>query len=258
MRNAVPGSRFRALGCVLAVLVAAAGSLEAADAKVVRPLTVCGPPPPMALIAPSPVGAGSPNRVVTIGPFADVTYAWSITNGTITSGLGTNQVTFTAGVAGIPLDIQVSTTLSNGCPWAGGLAVVTVLPVGQAVQFYPLMPCRLVDTRGADGPLGGPALDAAGGPDRSFAVVSSCGIPPEATSLSLNVTALGGPGAGDLEIYRGDGAPTGTSTISFSAGQTRANSAQVQLATDGSGTIKVANTSPGTVHLVLDVNGYFE
>lgn len=65
----------------------------------------------------------------------------------------------------------------------------------------------------------------------------------------MNVTALSGPG---------DGALSGTSTINFAARQTRANNAVLQLATDGSGTIKVDNTAPGPVHLVLDVNGYFE
>jgi hypothetical protein len=238
---------------VLAVL-AASRCLEGAEPRGVRPLTVCGPPPPMALIAPSPVGAGSPNRVVTIGPFVGVTYTWAITNGTITSGLGTNQVTFTAGTAGIPLDIQVATTLSNGCPWAGGLAIVTVLPAGQAVQFYTVSPCRLVDTRGPDAP----ALDASGGPDRSFVLTGTCGIPPEASSLSVNVTAVGGPGAGALEIYRGDGALAGVATIPFGAGQTRANNAVLRLAADGSGTVRVNATGSGPVHLVLDVNGYYE
>jgi hypothetical protein len=207
--------------------------------------------------APSIVGAGSPNRIASVADITGAAYAWTITNGTITSGQGSSQIAFTAGTAGVTLELTVAITL-NGCPFGGGFADVTVAPVGQAVQFYALTPCRLVDTRGPDGPLGGPALDAAGGPDRSFTVSSSCGIPREATSLSVNVTAVGGSGAGGLEIYPGDGALTGTSTISFSAGQTRANNAQIQIATDGSGTIKVDNASSGTVHLVLDVNGYFE
>jgi hypothetical protein len=32
----------------------------------------------------------------------------------------------------------------------------------------------------------------------------------------------------------------------------------VLLATNGTGTIKVKNGSAGTVHFVLDVNGYFQ
>lgn len=218
---------------------------------------VCPPPPPLVLIAPSIVGAGSPNRVASIALFTGASYGWSISNGTITGGLGTNQIIFTAETAGVPLNLQVSVAL-DGCPYGGGFAVVTVAPAGEAVQYYTLTPCRLVDTRGADGPLGGPALEASGGSDRSFTLTGTCGIPPEATSLSVNVTALSGPGGGMLSIYRGDGALSGTSTISFAAGQTRANNAVLRLATDGSGTIKVNNTAPVPVHLVLDVNGYFE
>jgi hypothetical protein len=257
MLNALSGPRAVRLSTLFLVVLAASPGL-AAGGRVLRPAVICGPPPPMALIAPNPVGAGSANRVVTIGPFAGVTYDWSISNGTITNGLGTNQITFTAGTAGIPLVLQVAMTLSDGCPWGGGIAVVTVLPAGEAVQFYTLTPCRLVDTRGANGSLGGPALDASGGPDRVFLLAGTCGIPPEATSLSVNVTVESGPGAGDLSIYRGDGAPSGTSTISFSAGQTRANNSVLQLATDGFGTVKVNNSAAGPVHFVLDVNGYFE
>ena len=41
------------------------------------------------------------------------------------------------------------------------------------------------------------------------------------------------------------------------AGVTRANNSMLQLALDGSGTIKVENRSTGTLDLIIDVNGYF-
>lgn len=66
------------------------------------------------------------------------------------------------------------------------------------------------------------------------------------------------PAGGALAIYRGDGALSGTSSISFNAGKTRANNAILQLALDGSGTVKVNNSAAGAVHIVLDVNGYFQ
>ena len=57
------------------------------------------------------------------------------------------------------------------------------------LQFYPLTPCRLADTRSADGPLGGPPLAAQ--QERDFPLLmSSCipdGISPVA--YSLNFTA---------------------------------------------------------------------
>ncbi len=74
----------------------------------------------------------------------------------------------------------------------------------------------------------------------------------------MNLTVTGASAAGDLRVYPTDlGIPL-TSTINFAAGKTRANNASLLLATDGSGTVSVKNDTPGTVHLVVDVNGYFK
>ncbi|MCM3878119.1 MAG: S8 family serine peptidase [Thermoanaerobaculia bacterium] len=220
------------------------------------PLTVgCPAPPPLVVNAPSVVGAGSPNRVASVAPIAGAVYTWSITNGTITGGQGTNQITFTAGTAGTTLTLTVN-AIVGACSSGGGLLDITVAPVGSAVQFYTIMSCRLVDTRNANGPLGGPALAAAGGPDRAFTLTGTCGIPAGATAVSANLTVVSAPAGGFLAIYRGDGAFSGTSSISFNAGKTRAGNAL--LALDGSGTVKVNNSAAGAVHIVLDANGYFQ
>jgi hypothetical protein len=116
----------------------------------------------------------------------------------------------------------------------------------------------VLDTRNAAGPLGGPAIQPAGASDRSFNVAaSSCGIPTDARAISVNVTATNVTASGAVSIYRGDGARTGTNTGILVAGRTRANNAVLQIALDGSGTIKVQNISAGTFDLILDVNGYF-
>ena len=233
------------------------GTNNTASATVNIVVTPPPPPPPVVIVAPEIVGAFSPNRTASLlFPFGSV-IAWTIANGTITAGQGTSQITFTAGAPGI-LNLGVTESNPPACYSFQGSALVTVAPSGSAVLFYTVTGCRLIDTRGPDGPLGGPALAPSGVLDRIFAVTGTCGIPPEATALSVNVTALSGPGGGMLSIYQGDGALSGTSTISFAAGQTRANNALLQLATDGSGTIKVNNTAAAPVHLVLDVNGYFE
>jgi large repetitive protein len=224
------------------------------------PLTVgsvCPPPPPLVVNAPSIVGAGSPNRIASVGLIGGAVYAWTITNGTITAGQGTNQITFTAGTAGTPLTLSVNATVGL-CPFGGGFANVTVAPVGSAVQFYPFAPCRLVDTRNANGPLGGPALAASGSADRTFTLAGACGIPAGAVALSVNLTVVNPAAGGFLSIYRGDGSLTGTTSISFDVVKTRANNAILELATDGSGAVKVNNSSAGTVDFILDVNGYFQ
>ena len=214
------------------------------------------PPPPLVMNAPSVVGQDSPNRVASVASIGGAVYAWTITNGAITSGQGTNQITFTSGAAGTTLTLSVNATIGV-CPAGGGFANVTVLPAGSAVPYYTVTPCRIVDTRGATGPTGGPALPA-GGLDRAFVLAGSCGIPSGATAVSANLTAVSPPAGGTLEVYRGDGAPAGIASISFNAGKTRANNALLQLALDGSGTVKVNNASAGPVHFVLDVNGYFQ
>ncbi len=233
-----------------------AGDTIGLDTLNIAPFT-CPPPPPFVMNAPSIVGEGSPNRVASVALIGGAVYAWTITNGTITSGQGTNQITFTAGTAGTLLTLNVSLTL-GACPYGGAFANVTVLPAGSAILFYTLPPCRLIDTRNANGPLGGPALAAAGSPDRAFAIAGVCGIPSDARAVSANVTVVNPPFGGALTFYPGDGNLPQTSTTSFNPGQTRAGNSILQLALDGTGTVKVGNSSTGTVNLVLDVNGYFQ
>lgn len=121
-------------------------------------------------------------------------------------------------------------------------------------DYYTVPPCRVVDTR--DPLLGGPnPLDA--GTNRSFALVSACGIPGTAQAVSLNVTVTQATAAGDLRLY-----PLGTmlpvaSAINFGGGQTRANNAVASLGDGGALGVHVDQGS-GTVHLIIDVNGYFQ
>jgi uncharacterized repeat protein (TIGR01451 family) len=229
------------------------GSNNTASVSVTILFTPPPPPPPVVIVAPDIVGAFSPHRTASLMfPFGSV-ITWTIANGTITSGQGTSQITFTAGDPGV-LDLGVTESNPPACYSFQGSALIVVAPAGEAVQFYTTSPCRLVDTRGADAP----ALDPAGGPDRAFTLAGACGVPAGATAVSVNVTILSGAGAGQLSIYAGDGSVPQTSTIAFAASQTRANNALVSLAADGSGTIKVNNTSSAPVQFIVDVNGYFE
>jgi hypothetical protein len=154
-------------------------------------------------------------------------------------------------VAGTPTPTPTRTATPTPTP----VASPTPTPVPAATSFYPLTPCRIVDTRNVNGPLGGPALAA--GATRLFTVTGVCGIPANATSISVNVTITSPTLAGWLALYPGNGSWPGVSNINFSAGQTRANNAVVFLATDGSGQVAVRNGSNGAVHFILDVNGYF-
>jgi hypothetical protein len=122
--------------------------------------------------------------------------------------------------------------------------------------FFVLAPCRLLDTR-VDSGAGAAAPILEAGQRRVFAVPGACGIPSGAQAISGNLTVVGAAALGDIRITGGHLASTLTSALSIPLARARANNAIIQLATDGSGTIAVANDSAGTVHFILDVNGYF-
>jgi len=124
------------------------------------------------------------------------------------------------------------------------------------LAFYPLPPCRLVDTRGTNGPLGGPRLPAQ--QQRDFPLLmSSCipaGVSPAA--YSLNFTAVPNPShqhLGYLTVW-----PTGqtqplASTLNNPTGTTVANAAIVPAGSNG----EIAVYGSNTTDLLVDINGYF-
>jgi len=120
--------------------------------------------------------------------------------------------------------------------------------------FFTVPPCRLLDTRAA----GQSAL--ASGAAVAWELYAACGIPSTAKALSVNLTVVSPTGAGFLTLFAGDGPLPPTSTINFRAGQVRANNAVVPLAAFGDGTLAAyaSIAGNGAVHVVLDVNGYFE
>ena len=129
------------------------------------------------------------------------------------------------------------------------------LPSG-AADFYTLPPCRLIDTRAANSSLGGPALYP--GVERAFPLAGVCGIPSNARALVVNLTVVQPTGAGYVQAYAGDTGPPETAWITFRPGQIRSNNAVVALASDGTTTLKARAVSTGSVHLAIDVMGYFK
>jgi hypothetical protein len=120
------------------------------------------------------------------------------------------------------------------------------------LQFYPLAPCRLVDTRSANGPLAGPSL--AGQATRVFPFTGACGIPSTAHAYSVNLAAI--PLEGGLSYLTAW--PTGqtqpfVSTLNAPIPFPTANAAIVAAGTGGSISIYATQRAD----LVIDVNGYF-
>ncbi len=123
-----------------------------------------------------------------------------------------------------------------------------------ATSFHTLTPCRVFDTRNATGTYGGPALFA--GQTRSWVVRGKCGVPATAKSIAGNLTVTGPTAAGSVRLAPGGTLPTGIGTVSFRAGQTRANN--VAMALGASGDVLVDGLPSGTAHVILDVVGWFE
>lgn len=93
--------------------------------------------------------------------------------------------------------------------------------------------------------------------DRPFTIAGRCGVPVSARAVALNVTETEGDDPGDLRLYFRDSPFPLFSTINYGLGQTRANSAVVTLGFEGEVVVR-SDQQRGTVHVVLDVSGYFE
>jgi hypothetical protein len=120
-----------------------------------------------------------------------------------------------------------------------------VPPQAGSLAFYPLTPCRIVDTRQSA------TLEEQS--TRTFQTFNTCSIPPTARALSLNTTIIPRGPFGYLSIW-----PTGTaqpvvSTLNALTGTITANAAIVPVGTGGSISTYVTSASD----LLLDVNGYF-
>jgi Tol biopolymer transport system component len=122
-------------------------------------------------------------------------------------------------------------------------------------DFFTVAPCRLIDTRQAGQ---GPALVS--GVPAVVDVHGVCGIPATATAVAINVTVLQAQGAGRLTLHPANLSTPNTSTINFQAGLNLANNAILALASNGEGTLGITPvvSGGGTVHVIVDVSGYFQ
>jgi len=129
-------------------------------------------------------------------------------------------------------------------------------PSAFGVRFVPATPCRLVDTRGPNGALGGPRMAA--NATRDFLLTGNCGLPSTAQAYSLNITVVPQGPLGYLTIW-----PTGlpqplVSTLNAPDGRITANAAIVPagVGTSGPGSVSVFVTDPTDV--IIDVDGYLD
>jgi Leucine-rich repeat (LRR) protein len=121
-------------------------------------------------------------------------------------------------------------------------------------SYYTVEPCRAWDSRVAG--LGGP-LPLEAGSETHVALAGVCGISPGARSVSFNVTVTQPTHQGHLRLYP-QGAPRpNAASLNYMPGLNRGNNAIIPLGPAGELTVYV-NQAGGTVHVVIDVNGYYE
>jgi hypothetical protein len=173
----------------------------------------------------------------------------------VTSALLVN--TFSSG-AQHRLDLAVSPKGEALASWQSeeqdgdGTGVFSQRYVLPGLDFYTLVPCRVFDTRQST-PL-------QSGVERAFAISTVCGVPVTARAVSVNLTVVAGSGNGYVVVFPGDMEVPVATNVTFPAALTRSNNAILPLARNGAGTLgaRASVGGSGTVHLVLDVNGYFE
>jgi hypothetical protein len=230
--------------------------------------SACAPPPPtVTTSAVSGITQTSATLAGTVDPNGTstnvyfqygTTTSYGFTTATQSAGSGTSAVTIRQTVSGLVCGglyhfrAVASTTFGTYYGPDQTFATSACSPAG----FYTLSPCRLLDTRDADGPFGGPSLAA--GTQRAFTLSGRCGIPAGAQAVAVNVTVVDPTtGPGYLSLYPGGTTLPVASTVNYKAGQARGNSVILPLGSAGD-ILAWCGQPSGTVDLVVDVNGYFK
>ena len=174
-------------------------------------------PPSATITAPASVAARSEGNVASVpNAGAGATYAWTVSNGTITGGLGSRAITFTAGIVS-PVNLGV--TVGTGvCNPTGAASVSVVLPnrvfasarTGNDANNCAsiLTPCQTLAGAAASVAAGGEVivLDSGGyGPvtvTRAVTIEAPAGVlafihPPSGEAVTINA------GASDKVVLRG-------------------------------------------------------
>jgi len=170
-----------------------------------------------------------------------------------------------------------------GCMLACSLLIPAAFGQGTELQFYPISPCRLMDTRGLSAGFGtggpppttaaiyggfAPGQIASGGTltldvqssfEQAVTGPAPCGtIPSTAQAYSFNITVV--PNSGGAVDYVTLWAAGATrpyvATLSDSQGKIVSNAAIVPAGTSYGG-VSIYNQGPSATDVIIDMNGYF-
>jgi len=129
-------------------------------------------------------------------------------------------------------------------------------------QYFAVTPCRVFDTRTTSTQTNGQPLANPGPYD--FRIQGNCGVPNGAKAVTINVTVVQPTQSGDLRLFPVGAAAAQVSTLNYPPNEPAlANGAIVPLGTVAASTDKDLRTvigmvASGTIHLLVDVTGYFQ
>lgn len=211
------------------------------------------PVPLSAVVAPTRVEAGQLVFLSGSGTGKPpLSYSWLVSAGG-PPFLGLPGATTWWNTAGMPAGgYLLSLRIQNSAGEVTSLPVYLSLEPAAPLDFHTVTPCRIYDSRQGPGPLRSAVT-------RILPGTGACDIPADARALAANVTVVSPTAAGYMTFYPGNYPQPSTTTISFSAGDTRSNQTMLPLATTGDGTLAALASiaGNGSAQLVIDVSGYY-
>lgn len=222
--------------------------------QVTRTVQVLDPRPAVVSAALNPVTVEAGELVPLSGSGTGqppLTYTWRVLQGTdlVQTIPGALAWWNTGGVA--PGTYTLALRIQNASGMAESTLKTVTVAARQSTDFYTVSPCRVFDTRAT---LGGALVS---GIPRLLSFGTSCGVPPGARAVAVNVTVLAPSAQGNVAFYPGTNPIPGTSTINFPPAANLANNAILPLDALSSLAMRATLQDHGSVDLLIDVAGYF-
>jgi hypothetical protein len=233
------------------------------------------------IAAPARVSAGQSGLTASVAAHAGSTYSWSITNGTIESGSGTNQVIFTAGSGGT-VSLSVVETNAQGCASLAAtlpivvdsgtqvLAAVISTP-GQFGSFFktseqihnpyafPISGKFVFHAQGVPGSDSDPSVSYSLNPGQTLSFPDLLAAFAPTASSHAAIQALSGVGSADLVVASGSLTPVSLTRI-YNDGGARGTTGMTEEALGSERTLKggdrgviLAPPDPGNARLNIGI-----
>jgi hypothetical protein len=174
---------------------------------------------------------------------------------------------FLANAAVVPLstsntyDISVLAAFVPGAEGTNVILDVTgyFVPSG-GLKFYPILPCRIVNTQTGLGGFTGFLPNGLPGTKFTIKGAAPCNIPTDAVAVAVNATVANTQNQGYVALFPGNASWPGVSNVNFFANDTIANGALIPVSPGSQDLTVLAVFAPGPsgAYLQLDLTGYFK